>query len=163
MEIKIIGKGSLAGTTVDSSGALHLLFGKSNAYTRIMSNVHGGTGQANLASIYSADLFNNHAQTSLSGIGATLLRTINLPQFNLIAGGVIDVASGIGNLNLNSVGPNTQINLRVLPTSSLTTFQAANSNAGVSANTNPTTSNRSTSSVRRAPVQASPRELQCEQ
>ena len=115
VEIKIIGRGSLQGTTVDSSGALHLLFSKTNAYTKIFSNVHGGTGQADLASIYNADLFINHAVTSLSGIGASVLDTINLPKFNLIAGGTIDVTSGIDNLNLNSVGPDTQIQLRELP------------------------------------------------
>jgi len=74
VEIKIVGVGSLQGTFVDSSGALHLLFSKTNSYTRILSNVHGGTGQAYLASIYSADLYNNSAQTSLSGIGASVLR-----------------------------------------------------------------------------------------
>jgi hypothetical protein len=115
VELKIIGRGSLQGTTVDSSGALHLLFSKTNAYTKITSNVHGGTGQADLASIYNADLFLNHAVTSLSGIGAPVLDTINLPKFNLIAGGTIDVTSGIDNLNLNSVGPDTQIQLRQLP------------------------------------------------
>jgi len=146
VEIKIVGVGSLKGTTVDSSGALHLLFSKTNAYTRIVSDVHGGTGQAALASIFSYDLYTNSAVTSLSGIGASLLRTINLPNFNLIAGGTINVDSGIANLNLNSVGPNTQINLRVLPTSYLTTFATANSNSGVTANTNPTTSNTTPSS-----------------
>ena len=146
VEIKIVGLGSLQGTFVDASG-LHLLFSKTNAYTRIVSNVHGGTGQAALASIYSYDLYTNNAVTSLSGIGASLLRTINLPNFNLIAGGTINVESGIANLNLNSVGPNTQIELRVLPTSYLTTFATANSNSGVTANTNPTTSNTSSSST----------------
>ncbi len=146
VEIQIVGVGSLQGTFVDKSG-LHLLFSKTNAYTRIMSNVHGGTGQAALASIYSYDLYTNSAVTSLSGIGASLLRTINLPNFNLIAGGTINVESGIANLNLNSVGPNTQIELRVLPTSYLTTFATANSNSGVTANTNPTTSNTSSSST----------------
>ncbi|HKI16768.1 MAG TPA: hypothetical protein VKA15_02765 [Isosphaeraceae bacterium] len=115
VELKIIGRGSLQGTTVDSSGALHLLFSKTNAFTKITSNVHGGTGQADLASIYNADLFLNHAVTSLSGIGAPVLDTINLGKFNLIAGGTIDVTSGIDNLNLNSVGPDTQIQLRQLP------------------------------------------------
>jgi hypothetical protein len=115
VELKIVGRGSLQGTSVDSSGALHLLFSKTNAYTKIVSNVHGGTGQADLASIYSADLYNNHAVTSLSGIGAPVLDTINLGKFNLIAGGTIDVTSGIDNLNLNSVGPDTQIQLRQLP------------------------------------------------
>ncbi len=61
VEIKIIGVGSLQGTAVDSNGELHLLFSKTNAFTRIVSNVHGGTGQANLASIYSGDLYNNNA------------------------------------------------------------------------------------------------------
>jgi len=146
VEIKIVGVGSLQGTFVNASG-LHLLFSKTNAYTRIVSKVHGGNQQAALASIYSYDLYTNCAVTSLSGIGASLLRTINLPNFNLIAGGTINVDSGIANLNLNSVGPNTQINLRVLPTSYLTAFATANSNSGVTANTNPTTSNTSSSST----------------
>ena len=80
-----------------------------------MSDVHGGTGQAALASIYSRDLFTHDAANSLSGIGATLIGTINLPKFNLLAGGTIDVTSGINNLALNSVGPNTQIQLRQIP------------------------------------------------
>src|SRR5271165_2449976 len=138
VEIKIIGRGSLQGTTVDSSGALHLLFSKTNAYTKIVSNVHGGTGQADLASIYSADLFLNHAVTSLSGIGASVLDTINLRKFNLIAGGTIDVTSGIDNLNLNSVGPDTQIQLRQLPstvtagTSTTASTSSSSSNVYVS-------------------------------
>ena len=65
VEIKIVGQGSLQGTFVDSKG-LHLLFSKTNAYTRILSNVHGGTGQANLASIYSADLYNNNSNSRLA-------------------------------------------------------------------------------------------------
>ena len=105
VELKIVGRGSLQGTTVDSSGALHLLFSKTNSFSKIVSNVHGGTGQADLASIFSADLFNNNAASSLSGIGASVIKMINLGDFNLIAGGTIDVTSGIDNLNLNSVGP----------------------------------------------------------
>ena len=105
VELQIVGRGSLQGTTVDSSGALHLLFSKTNSFSKIVSNVHGGTGQADLASIFSADLFNNNAESSLSGIGASVIKMINLGNFNLIAGGTIDVTSGIGNLNLNSVGP----------------------------------------------------------
>ena len=146
VEIKIVGYGSLQGTTVDSSGALHLLFSKTNAYTRIVSNVHGGTGQANLASIYSADLHNNSAQTSLSGIGASVLSTISLPNFNLVAGGTIDVESGIAYLNLNSVGPDTQIQLRELP-SGLTTGEVGinnrNSSNGSSSSSSSTTTTTS--------------------
>jgi hypothetical protein len=115
--LQIIGRGSMQGTTVDSSGALHLLFSRTNASTKIMSDVHGGTGQAALASIYSRDLFTHDAANSESGIGATLIGTINLPKFNLLAGGTIDVTSGINILALNSVGPNTQIQLRQIPPS----------------------------------------------
>jgi len=138
VELKIIGRGSLQGTTVDSSGALHLLFSKTNAYTKITSNVHGGTGQADLASIYSADLFDNSAASSLSGIGASVLGTINLGKFNLIAGGTIDVTSGIDILNLNLVGPDTQIQLRQLPstvtagTSTTASTSSSSSNVYVS-------------------------------
>lgn len=115
VEILDVGRGSLQGTSVDSAGALHLLYSKTNAYTRIMSNVHGGTGQADLASIDSRDMATHGATTSFSGIGASVLHTINLPDFNLIAGGTIKVTSGIDNLALNSVGPDTQIQLRELP------------------------------------------------
>jgi hypothetical protein len=132
VEIHIVGRGSLKGTTVDSTGALHILFSMTNAYTKIMSNVHGGTGQADLASIYSADVYVHGAAESLSGIGSSVLHTINLPNFNLIAGGVIDVTSGIDNLNLNSVGPNTQIQLRELPS----TLQAGQSTSVTSAGVN---------------------------
>ena len=116
---------------MDSSGALHLLFSKTNSFTKIVSNVHGGTGQADLASIYSRDLFNNGAAGSLSGIGASVLKTINLPNFNLIAGGTIDVTSGIDNLNLNSVGPNTQIQLRELPSTVTAGETTTTTSAGI--------------------------------
>jgi hypothetical protein len=133
---------------VDSSGALHLLFSKTNAFTKITSNVHGGTGQADLASIYNADLYNNSAQTSLSGIGASVLSTISLPNFNLVAGGTINVESGIAYLNLNSVGPDTQILLRELP-SGLTTGEVDinnrnSSNGSSSSSTTTTTSSGTT-------------------
>src|SRR5262249_42604304 len=49
VKLQIVGRGSLEGTTVDANGALHLLYGKTNAFTKIMSDVHGGTGQADLA------------------------------------------------------------------------------------------------------------------
>lgn len=129
VQLKVIGRGSLEGTSVDSAGALHLWFSKTNSFTKIMSSVHGGTGQADLASIYNLDLFTNQAAGSLSGVGASVIHSINLPNFNLIAGGVIDVTSGIANLNLNSVGPATEIQLRELP-STLTAGQSTTSPVG---------------------------------
>ena len=115
VELQIISGEALKAPRSIRTERMHLLFRRTNAYTKIMSNVHGGTGQVDLASIYSADLYDHGASGSLSGIGASVLHTINLPNFNLIAGGIIDVTSGIDNLNLNSVGPNTQIQLRELP------------------------------------------------
>jgi hypothetical protein len=131
VELQIVGRGSLEGTHVDSSGALHLLFSRTNSFTKIMSNVHGGTGQADLASVFSRDLFENGAANSLSGIGASVLHTINLPNFNLIPGGTINVTSGINNLNLNSVGPNTQIQLRELPSTVTAGQTTTTTSAGI--------------------------------
>jgi hypothetical protein len=117
VELQVIGRGSLEGTTVDQNGALHLLFSKTNSFSKIVSKVHGGTGQADLASIFHRDLFLHGATESLSGIGASVIKMINLMNFNLIPGGRVNVTEGIGTLGLNSVGPNTQIQLRELPAS----------------------------------------------
>ena len=54
---------------------------------------------------------------------------INLPNFDLIAGGVINVTEGINTLALNSVGPNTQIQLRELP-STVTAGSGATTTTG---------------------------------
>ncbi len=103
-----------------------------------MSDVHGGTGQAALASIYSRDLFEHGAANSQSGIGATLIGTINLPKFNLLAGGTVNVTSGINNLALNSVGPDTQIQLREIPASQEpTTTTSTTSTTGTTTTTSP--------------------------
>ena len=131
VKLQIVGRGSLEGTTVDSSGALHLLYGKSNAFTKIMSDVHGGTGQADLASVYNRDQFNHQGANAISGVGSTLIGTINLPNFNLIPGGTINATAGINILGLNSVGPNTQIQLRDIPPSVTAGTTTTTSIAGV--------------------------------
>ena len=74
--------------------------------------------------------------------------TISLPNFNLVAGGTINVESGIAYLNLNSVGPDTQILLRELP-SGLTTGEVDinnrnSSNGSSSSSTTTTTSSGTT-------------------
>ncbi|MFO0892478.1 MAG: hypothetical protein U0790_25465 [Isosphaeraceae bacterium] len=129
VKIQMVGRGSLEGTTVDQNGVLHLQFSKTNSYTKIVSTVHGGNGQADLGSIYPRDLVLNNATQSLSGIGGTLIDTINLMNFNLVPGGVISVAEGINLLGLNSAGPNTQIRLRELP-STVTAGQGGTVNTG---------------------------------
>lgn len=131
VKLQIVGRGSLEGTTVDSSGALHLLYSKTNAYTKITSDVHGGTGRAPLASIFSRDLFDHQAANSLSGIGASIIGSINLTSFDLIAGGTIDATAGLNLLGLNSVGPNTQIQLREIPSTVTAGSSTTTTSAGV--------------------------------
>ena len=113
--IRIDGLGNLAGTTVDSSGALHLVYGGTNTFSAIVSNVHGGDGLAPLASIENSQLVAAGAENSLSGVGGNVLQAVYLKDFNLIAGGSINLTSGVNTVSLNAVGPDTQIHLRELP------------------------------------------------
>lgn len=115
--LSIQGRGSLEGTYVDSAGALNLRYGLSNAYTKIVANVHGGTGRADLASVYSRDQAQSGALNSVSGIGSPLIGMINLRQFDLVPNGTVNVTAGIGVMGLRSAGPNSQIQLRALPES----------------------------------------------
>ena len=109
--ITIFGAGSLAGTTVDPDGDLHLVFSATNQETGIVGHVSGGTGEAPLASI-------SHVAVGLdnfSGVGSTLLNVVNLKNFDLVDGGQINLTGGVHQLYLNSIGANTQIHLRELP------------------------------------------------
>ncbi|AMV40404.1 hypothetical protein VT85_23435 [Planctomyces sp. SH-PL62] len=115
--LSIQGRGSLEGTYVDSAGALNLRYDLSNAYTKIVANVHGGTGRADLASVYSRDQAESGALNSVSGIGSPLIGMINLRQFDLVPNGTVNVTAGIGVMGLRSAGPNSQIQLRALPES----------------------------------------------
>jgi hypothetical protein len=108
--VTLYGVGSLAGSTVDPDGALNLVFSETNEDTGIVAKVSGGTGQAPLESIHNANL----PIENLSGIGGTVLNIVNLKNFNLVSGGRINMTSGVHTLILNSVGPDTQINLREL-------------------------------------------------
>ncbi|MDR3620559.1 MAG: hypothetical protein P4L85_14505 [Paludisphaera borealis] len=119
--ITIKGRGSLEGTFVDSAGALNLRYGRTNSYTKITSDVHGGTGRALLATIYSHDQAASGTTNSLSGIGSPLIGMINLRKFDLIPNGTVNVTAGIGTLGLRSAGPNSQIQLRDLPVQTTTT------------------------------------------
>src|SRR5262245_27226883 len=66
---QIVGLGNLAGTSVDSSGALNLVYNGTNAYSKIVGRVNGGNGRAPLASILNGQLLAAGAQNSLSGVG----------------------------------------------------------------------------------------------
>jgi hypothetical protein len=114
VDIKVTGPGavgSLAGTSVDSNGALNLVFSGTTVFSTITGTVKGGTGQADLASIRNAHV----TLDSLSGLGGELLGRVLLPSFNLIPGGAVNLTSGVQVFTLNSVAANSQVHLRDTP------------------------------------------------
>jgi hypothetical protein len=113
--IKVVGVGSLDGSSVDSSGDLHILYGGTNAYSKIVGTVKGGSGHAALASIQNLQLINAGQPNSLSGVGGTPLAAVLMSPFNLAPGGTINLTPGVTSVVLNSIGQNTNIQLRTLP------------------------------------------------
>lgn len=114
--VTLYGVGSLAGSTVDPDGALNLIFSETGPQTGIVARVSGGTRHAPLRSIRHKDL----NPDDLSGIGSSLLNVVNLKDFDLVNNGRINLTGGVHALYLNSVGRNTQINLREEPVEFLT-------------------------------------------
>ena len=119
--IQVIGLGNLLGTTLTPSGALELVYGDTNAYSKIVGTVTGGGGHAPLESIQNARLINAGASNSLSGQGGDVAAAFLLSPFDLIDGGRINLTPGVNSLNLDSIGADTQINLRTLPPPPTTT------------------------------------------
>ncbi len=123
--IQVEGLGNLAGTTVNSEGDLNLVFDGTNAYSKIVSHVKGGDGRAPLASILNSQLIAAGAQNSVSGVGGNVIKAIYLNNFDLIAGGRINLTSGVNTLVLDSIGPGTQVQLRALPPAPTTSTSTA--------------------------------------
>ncbi len=141
--IKIIGIGNLAGTSVDDTGAVHIVFSGTNTYSKITGSVQGGDGLAPLASIVNSQLSDAGQSQSLSGVGGNVLQSVLLGKFDLVPGGTINLTSGVNALSLDSVGADTQIELRELPS----TIQPSTLQAEIkSAATSGTSSSTSTSS-----------------
>lgn len=109
--LTLYGAGTLAGTKVDPDGSLELIYNGTNSATDIIARTSGGTGQAPLRLIRNANI----NPYDFSGVGDTLVNFVRLPSFDLVNGGIINLAGGVGQLQLNSVGSNTQIELRALP------------------------------------------------
>ena len=86
-----------------------------------MISVGVSRGTAPLESIEEADLPSN----DYTGIGGQLLGSLLAPQLDLVAGGQINMTSGVGRLQLHSLGADTQVHLRELPS----TFIANTSNS----------------------------------
>jgi hypothetical protein len=124
--IQVVGLGNLAGTTV-TNGDLNLVFGGTNAFSKIVGKVKGGNGHAPLASILNSQLIAAGQQNSLSGVGGNVLQSVLLKNFDLIPGGNINLTSGVNTLDLDSVASGTQIHLRALPPAPSTTSSTATS------------------------------------
>jgi hypothetical protein len=116
--VTLYGFGTLAGTKVDPDGALELIYNDTTATTAIIARTSGGTGRAPIRLIRNA----NVNPTDFSGVGNTLVNLVRFPSFDLVNNGIINLAGGVGQLQLNSVGSNTQIELRALPASSTATL-----------------------------------------
>jgi hypothetical protein len=113
--IQVIGLGNLVGTSLTSSGALELVYADTNAYSKIAGKVTGGGGHAPLESIQNARLIAAGASNTLSGQGGDVVDAFLLSQFDLIDGGRINLTPGVTSLVLDSIGADTQTNLRTLP------------------------------------------------
>jgi hypothetical protein len=145
VDISLIGPGSLAGTSVDSSGNLNLVFSGTTVFSSIIGTVKGGTGQANLATIKNA----NVALTNLTGLNGELLGRILLPNFNLIGGGDVNLSAGVQVFTLNSVAANSQVHLRDTPLNTslgLQSYENTVTGTGVTYATLSSTSTGATSS-----------------
>lgn len=111
VSITLYGLGSLQGTTVDPDGGLNLRFRETNEASGIIGQVTGGTGRAPIRSMIHANL----PAASVSGIGSSLINVVKLKDFDLVNGGRINLTGGVHTFFLNSVGSNTQVNLREIP------------------------------------------------
>lgn len=123
--INLYGRGTLKGSSIDSKNQLHLVYNGTDANTRIVAQVHGGTGLAKLASIRDAD-------SPVGYLGTTAvnpLGRITFRDFDLVEGGSVQLAGGIGVLSLNSIAANSQLHLRPLPTTTTTTTTSTSTTA----------------------------------
>jgi hypothetical protein len=108
--VQVLGNGSLLGTTVDTDGALKLVYSGTNAASLIRIDVRGGRNIP-LRSVNNLFVPSNN----YSGIGGQLLGSLLGPKVDLVNNGSINLTSGIGRLQLHAIGRNTQVHLRELP------------------------------------------------
>jgi hypothetical protein len=106
--VQIFG-GNLFGTNVGADGGLNVVYSGTSAASNLVINVRGRS--APLDSVNELNL----APNDYTGVGGTILGTFIAPKVDLVANGEINMTSGIGFLELNSIGPNTQVHLRDLP------------------------------------------------
>ncbi len=109
--INLYGSGTLAGSKLDSTGVLDLEFSGTTAQSGIIGKIVGGDGHAPIKLLKHSGL----PVTSLSGVGSSLLNVVNLKDFDLVAGGQVNLTGGVHIFFLNSVAGRTQVHLRELP------------------------------------------------
>lgn len=120
--------GTVHGTSYDpAADALDVRFRGTNENSGLVATVHGGNGQARLRSLLPAGL----PADSLSGVGASLIRVVNLKDFNLIPGGRVNLTGGVQTFMLNSTAPNTQVALREIPADLLSSGTSSTAQNGV--------------------------------
>ncbi len=111
VHVVLLGPGTLTGTALDSSGNLNLVFSGTGVFSQIVGTVQGGSKQAGLGTIRNGNI----PLSSTTGVGGELIGRIKLPEFNLVAGGNINLLAGVDVLSLNSVAANSQLHLRDTP------------------------------------------------
>jgi hypothetical protein len=111
VQITLYGLGTLAGTNVDANGALELVYDNTGPHSQIVALTHGGTGYADLRVLRDRDT----TPLSFSGVGSNEIMAVKLRNFDLIDGGTINLAGGVANVFLHSIGHDTQIDMRALP------------------------------------------------
>ncbi len=148
--LKLFGAGSLQGTTVRPDGTLDLVYNGTNVNSVITSFVQGGSTAPKLGTIRDANVTNIN---NLTGVGANIVKTVNLPKFDLIEGGKVNLMGGVGIFNLDAAANNSQINLRSIPnfnarptvsTSSGSIVTTTTSGVQLIASTNSTTTSSTT-------------------
>lgn len=109
--VTLYGAGTLEGTHLDDSGALHLVYDLTNSETRIEAKAIHTRGEQVLGSIRDRDV----ALDDVTGVGGNLLGLVNLRKFTLASNGVINLSAGVKDLYIAGAGPNSMISLRALP------------------------------------------------
>ena len=117
--IQVHGPGNLAGTTVDSSGDLNLVYGGTSNLSQIIVTVSRGSAPLKSVSESAIGPFN------FTGIDGQLLGTLDAPKLDLVSDGMINMTSGVGRVVLRSIAANTEVHLRDLPQTFAATLTSA--------------------------------------
>jgi hypothetical protein len=117
--IQVHGPGNLAGTNLDSAGRLNLVYGGTSGQSKILVTVSRGSVPLESISEHDISIYN------FTGIGGQLVGSLIAPQLDLVSGGQINMTSGVGRLQLRSIGGNTEVHLRDLPQTFLATLTNA--------------------------------------